>query len=416
MVGAARSMLRRAIVEIGAAIGVATRGMAANRMRALLSVLGIAIGVATLSAIYAITTGLQVAFAEQVSQLGANTLYISSRPMVMMGDWWRYRNRPKLTDREVEALRADAPLLEAIAPVMFWMADVGYLDEHVLGVQVRGTNDEYLETANLKIARGRFMSAIEVELGRPVVVLGADVVDGLFAGADPIGARVRVGDDVFTVVGTLMPKGKSFGESLDSHVVIPIKCFRVMFGRRRDMTIVATTDPARFSEAEEQVTEVLRRVRGLQASQPDNFSVMRSELLVKFFEEQTSILFNVAIAVGLITLLVGGIGVMNIMLVAVTERTREVGVRRALGARKRTILVQFLLEAALVTMVGGAIGTVLGLGGAQMLSMVTPLSASTPPETILMALGFSALVGLIFGTWPAWRAANLDPIESLRYE
>jgi putative ABC transport system permease protein len=214
----------------------------------------------------------------------------------------------------------------------------------------------------------------------------------------------------------LEPQGKAFGRSLDNVVIIPIEAFGAIYGMQRNMAIAASAIPDHLYEAEEQIIEVLRSSRGLAPETADTFSINRQSELVKIFNEETSALFGVAIAIGLITLLVGGIGVMNIMLVAVTERTREVGVRRALGARRRTILMQFLVESALVTMIGGCIGTGLGVVGSAVIDRISPIRAELSSTAIVGAIVFSAIVGLAFGTWPASRAAGLDPIESLRFE
>jgi putative ABC transport system permease protein len=399
-----------------AVVGTSLRGVAANRTRAFLSTLGIAIGVATLMAIYALIQGLTTSFTQQIAQLGSNTLYVSSRPWIIRGDWWKYRNRPPITRDDIAALRAGGDKLTAIAPVSFAGASVAYMSERVNDVGVRGTTADFLETTNIKLETGRFLSPIDEDMHQQVAVIGADVKDVLFKGGDPLGAKVYIGNRQFTVVGTLKPQGKSFGQSMDRIAIVPLSAFGRTFGMRRHMMIAVTSLPEHSNEAEDQVTEILRRRRGLAAFDENNFAINRQSELVKMFNEQTAAIFGVAITVGLITLLVGGIGVMNIMLVAVTERTREIGVRRALGARRRTILAQFLIEASLVTLMGGIVGTAAGLGGAKVISLISPLEATASLGAALGGLIFSAIVGLIFGVWPAYRAAQLDPIESLRYE
>jgi putative ABC transport system permease protein len=392
------------------------RGLATNRMRAFLSTLGIAIGVATLMAMWSMVSGLRTSFARQFAELGANTLYVTNRPWVMRGDWWKYRNRPNITVDDLEAIRAHGDKLEAVAPMAFTIAEVSYRGERATGVLVRGTNAEYLDTANVRVDLGRFLSPVDASLDQPVVVIGSEIRDRFFRQVDPIGGRVLVGARYFTVVGVLAPQGKRFGESLDNEVIIPLGAFQRQFGFRRGLAIAVTASPENMSAAEDQLVEILRRQRRLRADQEDNFSINRQSEIMRMFNSQTAAIFGVAIAIGLITLIVGGVGVMNIMLVAVTERTREIGVRRALGARRLTILVQFLAEASMVTMIGGIVGTIAGLGGAWLLAQVSPLAAQASAGVAILGIVFSGFVGLLFGSWPAWRAAQLDPVESLRYE
>jgi len=408
--------IRRFGVEAAAAMMTALRGIVANRMRAFLSTIGIAIGVATLMTIYGLTSGLTAQFTNQIAALGSNTMYVTSRPWVIRGDWWEYRNRPPITRADVAALQHGATHLAAVAPLATATAEVSYRGDRVGAVRVQGTTSDYLDTSTLKLEHGRFLSAVEGASSNQVVVVGAEVVERLFPNESPLGAKILLGPHRFTVIGVLKPQGKAFGRSLDNVVIIPIEAFGVIYGMQRNMAIVASAEPDHLFEAEEEIIEVLRRARSLAPETNDTFSVNRQSELVKIFNEETSALFGVAIAIGLITLLVGGIGVMNIMLVAVTERTREIGVRRALGARRRTILMQFLVESALVTMIGGSIGTAIGVLASGMIDRISPVKAELSSTAIVGAIVFSAIVGLAFGTWPASRAANLDPIESLRFE
>ncbi len=416
MIGAAWRRLRRLVVELTAAVGIAIRGIVANRLRAFLSTIGIAIGVATLMTIYGLVAGLTTAFTSQLATLGSDTMYVTSRPWVIGEDWWRFRNRPPISRDDVAALRRDGDLLTAVAPLAMTVAEASYRGERLGMVQVQGTNSDFLDTSTRKIASGRFLSPLEGAGTGHVAVIGSAVGERLFKGASPLGARITLGPERFAVIGVLVAEGKSFGRSLDDVVLIPIDTFGRLYGMRHDMAIAITADHDHLFGAEEQIVEILRRHRGLTAGAEDNFSVNRQSELAALFNQETSALFGVAIAVGLITLLVGGIGVMNIMLVAVTERTREIGVRRALGARRRTILIQFLTEAALVTMIGGAIGASLGVVAAAVIDRISPIGADLSATAVVGALLFSGLLGLVFGTWPAYRAAHLDPIDALRFE
>ncbi len=408
--------LSRQFVENTAALGAAGRGMIANKMRAGLSMLGIAIGVATLMAIQSMVSGLTQTITDQFASLGANTIYVTKFPWVMRGDWWRYKNRPPITKQDVEALRRNAPLLAAVAPVAQAVADVTYLGKDIQLVQVMGTTEEFLDASTFTIESGRFLTSIDDELQESVVVIGADLKQGFFKTGSAIGNHINIRGERFLVIGVLGPQGKSFGRDQDNVVLVPLGRFERLFGNKRNLSIAVTVPPDHQFEAQDQLTEVLRRQRSLASFDDDNFSLNRQQDLQRMADNETGVVFNVFRAIGLIALIVGAIGVMNIMLVAVTERTREIGVRRALGARRTTILMQFLIEAMLVTVVGGGAGTALGLYGAHLISEVTPVPAQASALVAIVGIVVSAIVGLAAGAWPAYRAASLDPIESLRYE
>ncbi|MBM4380241.1 MAG: ABC transporter permease [Deltaproteobacteria bacterium] len=393
---------------------IALHSLRANRLRTVLTTAGIGIGVATLLAIVGIIQGLNASFAAQLSSLGTNSLYVSKFPWVMKGSWWEYRNRKNLTLEHAEALRK-LPHVVAVSPQVNRVKDVTGRDNQLSSVSIMGAVPDYLEVSAFELAAGRFL--VEADEGGSVAVLGADVAEALFQRDSPLGASIRVGERPFRVVGVLGRKGKLLGQSQDLVVVIPLNTHRRYFGRWRSLSIgVAVDDPAVLDKVEDQVVGALRRLRSTPPDKEDDFSINRPEQLAATYEQLTSALFAVAVGVGFITLLVGGIGIMNIMLVSVRERTREIGVRRALGARRRTIVLQFLMEASAVSALGGALGTAAGLGAAKVVSLVTPLSAAVQPLTVVAGVGFSAVVGLLFGIWPAARAARLDPVEALRYE
>jgi putative ABC transport system permease protein len=405
--------LRVDLVEGGK---IAVFSLRANRLRTLLTTVGIGIGVCTLLAIVGIIQGLNTSFANQLASLGANSMYVSKLPWVIRGDFFRYRNRRDLSPQLVDTIR-ESPLVAAVAALTGKTDEVTFESLVLGGVKVQGTTAEFPAVAGWELLSGRFLNDADNDNISHVAVLGTDAAEGLFPTSNPLGQTIRVGNRPFKVIGTLNRKGRILGNNQDLAVYVPLKTFLSVFGRKRPVDIgVGVTSGEDVLKAQDQVEVLLRRARRIAPDKESDFSINRPEQLANTYAELTGALYGVALGVGLITLLVGGIGIMNVMLVSVRERTREIGVRRALGARRRTIVVQFLLEAAGVSAVGGTLGTLLGLGLAKVISLATPLAAAVKPLTIVGGIGFAALVGLVFGIWPAARAAQLDPVEALRHE
>jgi len=395
---------------------IAVLSLRANRLRTLLTTVGIGIGVCTLLAIVGIIQGLNTSFADQLSSLGGNSMYVTKFPWIIRGDFFRYRNRRDLTPPLAETLR-DLPSISAVAPMTGKTDEVTFSNLALANVKVQGTTGDFPAVSGWEITSGRFLNEPDNDNLSFVTVLGADVADGLFPTSNPLGQSIRIGNRPFRVIGTMARKGKVLGQNQDLAVYVPLKTFLSVFGKKRQLTIGVAVAPGEdVLKAQDQVEVLLRRARSIAPEKESDFSINRPEQLANTYAELTGALYGVAMGVGLITLLVGGIGIMNVMLVSVRERTREIGVRRALGARRRTIVVQFLLEAASVSAVGGTLGTLIGLGLAKVISLATPLAAAVKPLTIAGGIGFAALVGLVFGIWPAARAAKLDPVEALRHE
>ena len=415
-----RSRFVRATAEIAEGVRIAVLALAGARLRSFLTTLGIVIGVTTVIAIVAIIQGLNRSFEAQMANLGAHTLYVNKWKWFSSSDeWWEMRNRKNFGIAELRAVEEESLVATAVAPMAGQRALVTRLDREVENVQIVGTTPRYLDTNGGTVAHGRFLSDPDVDLSRNGAVLGADVAQRLFEGVAPeeaLGRKVLVNGVPFTVIGTMARRGRMLDVDLDVNVLVPYTTLLRDLGSRRSMTLAVATEPGRMEELEDELTGILRRVRRVPPEKKDDFALNRQDQVLKMYGQLTGALYGVATGVGLITLVVGGIGIMNIMLVSVTERTREIGVRRALGARRRTILLQFLVESSVVAALGGAVGTALGLGIAQLVSLVTPLAAAVTPSVVLLGLGFSAGVGLLFGSWPAWRAARLDPVEALRWE
>jgi putative ABC transport system permease protein len=404
-------------VDILEGARIALFSLRANRLRTILTTMGIGIGVATLLAIVGIIQGLNTSFANQMATIGSSSLYVSKFPWVIKGDWWQYRNRKDFTLQHLELIRSQSTYAAAVAPMIGRIADVSFLGEQLSLVGITGSTWEYLPVTGVELSSGRFLSDTDDETRRSVAVIGMDLVDRLFPHSDPLGATIKVDGRPFRVIGVLARRGKLLGESQDLRVVIPFRTFWAYFGKRRGFSIgVGITRAEEIDAAEGQLVGIIRRARGTPPDKDDDFTINRPEQLAATYKQLTGAMYGVAVGIGLITLLVGGIGIMNIMLVSVRERTREIGIRRALGARRRTIVIQFLMEAAAVSAVGGALGTAVGLAGAKLVSEITPLAAVVNPLTVLFGVTFAAMVGLLFGIWPAARAAQLDPVEALRYE
>jgi putative ABC transport system permease protein len=403
-------------VDLIEGLNIAVKSLRNYRLRTALTTLGVGIGVATLLAILGITQGLDSSFERQLASLGSATLYISKYPWIRT-NWWEYRNRKNLDLDHLDAIRSQCSRCGVVVPILDDNDDVEFLDRKLTFVSVTGSTEEWPQVSTYEVAKGRFLAKSDDDNRRKVVVIGADIADTLLPGVDPLGLSLRVAGQPFTVIGVFSRKGKILDMNQDLSVVIPFNTFKSYFKGRRSIDIgVEVLDPGEMEEAEGELVGILRRSRQTPPDKPDDFAINKPEQLAQTYRELTQALYGVALGIGLVTLLVGGIGIMNIMLVSVRERTREIGVRRALGARKRTIVLQFVIEAALVSSVGGALGTVLGLGGAKLVSLVTPLAAVVKPGTVVFGVAFAALVGLLFGIWPAARAANLDPVEALREE
>jgi len=388
-----------------------------NKLRSLLTTLGIIIGVTTVISVISVITGLKQKIATSFSSLGANVLYIQKYPWVMGGagvDWWKIRQRKNLGMEEYKALKEYGSSFTYVAPQISNRFDVKHGDKKVDGVSVDGTTEDFPEIMNQQVKLGRFLSTDDIQYRRDVCVLGNDVATILFPDENPVGKTVRINGRVFTVIGLLEELGELMGQSMDNVAVIPYTTMTKFTGRRRSLTITVLAEDE--DEAREEIRWILRRVRRVKEDEEDDFSINSAGALTRQFNQLTRALFIIMVGIAGISLVVGGIGIMNIMLVSVTERTREIGVRKAIGAKSSEILGQFLLESIMICFVGGFIGILLGFSLTKLISLTGNIPFGMPIWAILLGFGFSFIIGVFFGFYPARKAAALNPVEALRYE
>jgi putative ABC transport system permease protein len=405
------------LMAVGEAIGMGLQGIRAYKMRAFLTILGVVMGIMTVTGMSSIVAGLNASMARQIATLGSSTIFIRPQGPGENLDDDEWRRRKGLTMDEVEAIAAK-PAIKGIAPLQFIpIENVKYGTERAREVQVLGTTQAYEEVHDTYVEKGRFISATDVERAAPVAAIGSDIADALFPFVDPIGKDISLDGRRTTVVGVLQRKGKFLFRSMDTIVLVPVNSIQKQDRRFNFMMAdVKPVSPGQMEAAIDQTREAMRRFRKLKYLQKDNFSIFGQDTLTDLYQRITGGIYMVMIAISSIGLLVGGVGVMNIMLVSVTERTREIGVRKALGATKRDILWQFLTEAMTLTGAGGLIGILIGALAAFLINTFSPFPAVIQPTWVIIAFSTSMAVGLTFGLWPAAKAARLDPIEALRYE
>ncbi|MGQ9559100.1 MAG: ABC transporter permease [Candidatus Oleimicrobiaceae bacterium] len=389
----------------------------AHKMRAFLTVLGIIIGVTTITGIVSVIQGLNKAAYSQIAGLGADLLYVQKFPWVSGREFYKYRNRKDITNKEAEALKRFCTLASVVSPMTATRRPVKYGSTKLSDVVIYAVEASYKEAANVVPEYGRFLSDTDVERRHAVCVIGQEVAHKLFERVDPIGRKITVGDHKFTVVGVLEKQGEVLGRNNDIVVLVPLSIFQKVYGTRRSLTIlVKVGDASRLSEAEDEIIGILRRVRQVPPGQENDFAINRQDILEDLYKNLTQVLYAVAFGIGALSLLVGGIGIMNIMLVSVTERTREIGIRKAVGARRSDVMLQFIVESVVISALGGLIGLVLGFGVGMVLGRLPVLEATVSASGVFLGLGFSCGVGMFAGLYPAWKASRLDPIVALRYE
>jgi putative ABC transport system permease protein len=392
----------------------------ANKLRSFLTVLGNIVAVTSIIAVVSLVQGMNGYVTTAIlTGVGADNFTIQRMPIVRSeADEERVRNNPRIKLEEAAAVRRYSENVGAVAAQAQSRATMTYGSESVDGAQVQGVSRDYIYFGTFNAERGRLISQAEIDANRPVAVLGWEVADKLFGPADPIEKSVKIGSLHFRVVGVSEKKGSFFGNSQDNFAIIPLGVFRKMFGSRMFgmQLLVKPKAPELVKPAMDDATVAMRIERRLRPSEPDNFGMFTSDTFLDLYHTATNGIFAVLIGVVALSLVVGGIVIMNIMLMVVSERTREIGLRKALGARRRDIVWQILTESVTLSTMGGLVGTGFGAVAAIIVSKVSPLPAEVQTWSVVTGIGITAVVGLFFGLYPAMRAARLDPIEALRRE
>lgn len=394
--------------------------LSANKLRSSLTLLAIVVGVFAIISSSTAVLVLDTFFKDTLSLMGGNVINISKFPSVRMGgDWSKYRNRQDITFTTMEELQERVRLSGNVSPEeTFTVTEIAFSDrETEPNVPVRGSNQHYLANNSYDIEEGRNFTAEDIQYRRPLAIIGKDVRDDLFETEQPLGKTIRIDGRRYQVIGVTAERGSIFGQSLDNFVLIPYTTLLNVYGGERNIDIqVKAPSMTLVNESIDELTGLLRTIRKVAPGDENDFEVETNESLGGAFDSFTGTLYIFGFVVGGIALLGAGIGVMNIMLVSVTERTREIGIRKAVGATKKAITFQFLMESVFICQIGGVIGMLLGIVGGNLLALWMESSAVFPWGAAVAGIIGMTIIGVVFGVYPAYKAAQLDPIESLRYE
>jgi putative ABC transport system permease protein len=406
-------------------IFIALRSLVTNKLRSILTLIGVIIGVMTVIAITSIIAGMNKYVADQLSAVGSDTFFIDKWGLIMSeDDWWEALKRKSITLDDMEAIRDNCTYCDKVGAIADTRKRVKRGADHLEDVRISGVTASVIDIIDIKLEQGegRYVSNFEEEHNRAVAFIGWEIKDKLFPFVDPIGKEIKISNKKFKIVGIAQKRGSFLGQSRDNFVHIPITTFFKHFGGRRygrelsvEIIVKALTFES-LNEAMDEARVILRARRRVPYHKKDDFGMMTAETLMDLYRQFTSTAYLTMIGISSIALVVGGIVIMNIMLVSVTQRTKEIGIRKALGARRKDVLWQFLVESVTLSLVGGIVGILLGLGAGKIVAMNSPLPASVDPLWITIGLFLAISVGLIFGVYPAVKAARLDPIEALRYE
>jgi putative ABC transport system permease protein len=392
----------------------------ANKFRSTLTILGIVVGVATVMFMSAMVTGIRTSIIDSIEEAGPTNFYVARFDINQVrfnnhGPPWG--SNPRISVEEARRV-GTLPAVKAAIVGLDVNAEIAFGRQRLSSVAIQARSAGWSTYTTGDFIAGHDMLPADEQASNSVIILSGALAETLFGPLDPIGRTLRVGGRPFQVIGVFEPAANIFAGLQRNFAIVPYTAALKHLGANTDMlgVFVATADNARQDQAMDQVITTIRSMRGLRPAEPNNFAVVRSEQMVETFNRVTSVFFMVMIALSSVALMVGGVGVIAIMMIAVTERTREIGIRKALGATRQEILLQFLIEATTVTVIGGMIGMVLGASAAFVVAAATPIPAAVPLSGVVTALAMATVAGVLFGMWPAWRASRLDPVEALRYE
>ena len=412
-----RGRIAAAAVTVMETFRLALDALRAHKLRSFLTLLGVILAVATLVAVMSVVAGLNFYVADRVANLGANVYLVDRFGIITSQDAWvKAQKRPLVTIDEYQRLRENMKTAANVAATDDRVMDVRSGNILLESTDLTGVTPNYAEIRNMNLSAGRFLTEGDDLHHSPVCFIGTDVLKKFFPTVDPIGKTIRAGTNTYEVVGVATEIGSAFGQSQDNYILIPFSTYYKDWHKQNDwLTIFVQAQNAEIMQASEDEARMLMRAwRHLPYDAPDNFAVFGSASIMALWNQITGNLFAVAVALTAVFLVVGGIVIMNIMLASVTERTREIGLRRSLGARRKHIVLQFMTESAVLAAVGGIMGLTLAYGIVALVRAVTPIPVKTPLSAVIISLSVSTAVGLFFGIYPAMRAAKLDPIEALR--